>query len=65
MSIRAIEIARECDILYAELYTTKLDTNVEKLSQVIGKRVIEIKEKIWKKNQRGYWKRLKQKKWVF
>jgi diphthine synthase len=45
MSIRAMERARECDALYAELYTTKLDTNVEKLSQVIGKPVIELKRK--------------------
>jgi len=45
LSLRAIETARECDTLYVELYTTKLDTNIEKLSQTIGKPVIEVKRK--------------------
>lgn len=36
---RSIEEARSCDALYAELYTTILDTDVERLGRVIGKPV--------------------------
>jgi len=42
MSLRAIEAAKECDLLYVEFYTTGMHTTKEKLSKVIGKDVIEI-----------------------
>ncbi|MDP6458854.1 MAG: diphthine synthase [Candidatus Bathyarchaeota archaeon] len=42
LSQRALQAARGCDILYAELYTMILDTNIDLLSEAIGKKVIEL-----------------------
>ena len=42
LSIRALEEARSCDVLYAEMYTTKLNTDTERLSTLIGKPVEEL-----------------------
>ncbi len=42
LSLRALEAAKKCDVVYVEFYTTKLDTDVKKLSELIGKEVIEI-----------------------
>ena len=39
LSQRAIQEARACDTLYAELYTTILDTDLERLGALIGKPV--------------------------
>lgn len=39
LSQRAIQEARDCDALYAELYTMILNTDAQKLSQTIGKPV--------------------------
>lgn len=39
MSLRALEIAKSCEELYVEFYTTKLDTNEERLSRLLGKPV--------------------------
>ena len=39
LSLRALEAARGCDALYAELYTTVLDTDVQRLAVLIGKPV--------------------------
>jgi diphthine synthase len=39
LSQRALEEARSCDALYAELYTTVLDTDVDRLTAAIGKPV--------------------------
>lgn len=41
MSLKALEVAKKCDILLWENYTTRLDTTVEKLSKLIGKEVKE------------------------
>ncbi|MEM7826778.1 MAG: diphthine synthase [Candidatus Aenigmatarchaeota archaeon] len=43
MSIRAIESAKRCDILFVEFYTTQLNTTVERLSKLIGKEIKELK----------------------
>lgn len=43
MSVKALEAARSCDKLYAEFYTTKTETTLEKLGKLIGKKVVEIK----------------------
>ena len=43
LSLRALEEARTCDLLYAELYTTVLNTGVEKLSHLIGKPVTPVR----------------------
>lgn len=37
MSIKALETAKSCDLLFAEFYTTKLSTTKEKLEEMIGK----------------------------
>jgi len=37
MSLKAMEVARECDTLFAEFYTTKINTTKEKLEKLIGK----------------------------
>jgi diphthine synthase len=42
MSIKAIGIARSCDKLFAELYTSKLNTNELKLEEFIGKDIIVL-----------------------
>jgi len=39
MSLRALEEARACDVLYAELYTMKLSTTIAALSELIRKPV--------------------------
>ncbi len=39
MSLRALEEARGCDTLYAELYTMKLATTLAALIELIGKPV--------------------------
>jgi len=40
LSLRALEEAKKCDILYAELYTMKLATTLNALSELIGRSVI-------------------------
>ncbi|MEM5776883.1 MAG: diphthine synthase [Candidatus Aenigmatarchaeota archaeon] len=45
MSIKAIEEARTCDILFAEFYTHKLNTTIEKLEKIIGKKIITLNRK--------------------
>jgi len=42
LSLRALEEARGCDALYAETYTTKLDTDTERLSALIGRPVTPL-----------------------
>jgi diphthine synthase len=46
MSLKALEIAKRCDLLFVEFYTTKLNTTKEKLEKLIGKpiRVLSRKE---------------------
>ena len=42
LSIRGLEESRKCDVLYAELYTSVLNTDVERLSSLVGRPVKEI-----------------------
>jgi len=42
MSLKALEAAKKCESLYIELYTTKLETTVEKLSKLVGKKIVEL-----------------------
>jgi diphthine synthase len=42
MSLRALKSAMSCDVLYAEFYTTKLDTNMKRLTNLAGRRVVEL-----------------------
>ncbi|MEM5826126.1 MAG: diphthine synthase [Candidatus Aenigmatarchaeota archaeon] len=43
MSLRALEVAKSCDYLFFERYTSKIATNCEKLKNIIGKEIIELK----------------------
>ncbi|MBI4019913.1 MAG: diphthine synthase [Candidatus Aenigmarchaeota archaeon] len=43
MSLKALEAAKKCDMLYAEFYTNKMNTTVNRLSALIGKNVTELK----------------------
>lgn len=43
MSLRALEVARNCDHLFFERYTSNIATNCEKLKNLIGKDVKELK----------------------
>jgi len=45
MSIKAVEAARSCDLLFAEFYTTELETTKEKLESMIGKPLVELGRK--------------------
>ena len=42
MSLRALETAKKCDMLYCEFYTNKNKTTPEKLSKFIGKSVKKL-----------------------
>ena len=39
LSLRGLEEARSCDVLYAEMYTTKMETDAERLSALIDRPV--------------------------
>jgi len=43
MSVKALQEAKESDTLYAELYTTKLDTDTAELSQLTGRPVKKLR----------------------
>jgi diphthine synthase len=43
MSLRALEEAKTCDRLYAELYTTILNTGIAEISRLIGKPVTQLR----------------------
>lgn len=42
MSVKALEIARSCDKLYLEMYTTKMNIDEGKLTNFIGKEVKQL-----------------------
>lgn len=42
ISIRALEVAKSCDYLFFERYTSKIATDLEKLSNIIGKEIKEV-----------------------
>jgi diphthine synthase len=45
LSLKAIEESRSCNALYAELYTTVLDTDTDRLSALIGKPITLLPRK--------------------
>jgi diphthine synthase len=45
ISLRALDEARSCDVIYTEMYTTKLDTDAGRLSALIGKPVEKLTRK--------------------
>jgi len=42
MSVKALETARKCDKLYLELYTTRMNTDADRLTNFIGKYVKQL-----------------------
>ncbi len=42
MSLRAVEAARSCDVLYLEGYTTRLGAGPDEFSELLGKQVIPL-----------------------
>ena len=43
MSLKALETAKKCDRLYAEFFTTKMDTGIKDLENLIGEKIKEAK----------------------
>lgn len=39
MSIKALETAKSCNILFAEFYTQKMSVNLKKLEKIVGKKI--------------------------
>ncbi|MCW1296169.1 MAG: diphthine synthase [Candidatus Parvarchaeota archaeon] len=62
MSIRALETARGCDILYVEFYTSKLDTDVFKLRDLIGKEIKQLSRNDVEENYKEILNEAKKKK---
>jgi diphthine synthase len=53
LSLRALQTAKQMDILYAEIYTMKLDTTLEQLSETIGKYVNPLTRGDLEENVKG------------
>ncbi|UCG68395.1 MAG: diphthine synthase [Thermoplasmata archaeon] len=50
ISIRGLETAKECDVLFAEFYTARLTgTSVSKIEKLIGKRIEVLDRKVFEK----------------
>ena len=62
MSLKALETARACDLLFAEFYTTKLETTKEKLEQLIGKPIKLLSRKDLEENYQAILEEAKNKK---
>jgi len=45
ISLRGIEEARSCDRLYVEFYTSVLNTTLQKLSELLGKPITQLRRK--------------------
>jgi len=50
ISLKALEAVKSCERLYLELYTNKMFTSSKKLSEIVGKEVIEIKRSSLEEN---------------
>ena len=50
MSLRAVETAKKCDVLYAEFYTDRTGTDIARLGKTIGKKITEIERKELEEN---------------
>jgi diphthine synthase len=62
LSLRALQEARSCDALYAELYTMILDTDTERLTKAIGKPVKRLTRSQMEENSDALLEDAKQKK---
>ena len=45
ISLKAVETARGCDLLFVEFYTQKMNTTKQKLEKIIGKKITELGRK--------------------
>ncbi len=45
ISLKALDTAKKCDLLFAEFYTQKMDTTKEKLEKLIGKKITVLTRK--------------------
>lgn len=50
ISIKGLEAAKKCEILFAEFYTTKLQTTKEKIEKLIGKEIKVLSRKDLEEN---------------
>jgi len=50
ISLKGLEVAKSCDFLFAEFYTTKLLTNKERLEKLIGKEIKILSRKNLEEN---------------
>ncbi|MEM5790658.1 MAG: diphthine synthase [Candidatus Aenigmatarchaeota archaeon] len=50
ISIKGLEAAKECEMLFAEFYTTKLQTTKEKIEKLIGKKIKVLSRKDLEEN---------------
>jgi len=50
ISLKGLEVARECELLFAEFYTTKLQTEKEKIEKLIGKKIEILSRKDLEEN---------------
>jgi diphthine synthase len=52
ISLKGLELAKECDILFAEFYTSNLTgTSVEKIQNLIGKNIVILKREEMEKEE--------------
>lgn len=45
ISLKGLETAKRCDVIFAEFYTQKLNTTKEKLGGLVGKKITELTRK--------------------
>lgn len=45
ISLKGLEAAKRCGEVYVELYTTRMETDVDKLSRLVGKKVAGLKRR--------------------
>jgi diphthine synthase len=45
MSLKGVEVAKNCDVLFLELYTHEMNTSRKKLEKLIGRKIIELTRK--------------------
>ncbi len=62
ISIKGLEVAKECEILFAEFYTTKLQTEKEKIEKLIGKEIKVLSRKDLEENSQNILNLAKSKK---
>jgi diphthine synthase len=62
ISLKALETAKKCDLLFAEFYTQKMNTSKKKLEKLIGKKITVLSRKDVEENSEIILKPAKTKK---